>query len=169
MRDSRVESSYRETKRTTKLNKHEKELFVNMLIDQINCEKDLEELKIELSLKEDFNLIDAFGLLDPSARGFVTPTEMREGLLDLGFRPSIDEVHLVFQRFNKDNDGRLKYSEFSESMMPTDPHFARLLGSKRMTYGGRSQGNPFENRTLQKYLKTWEIIIDNEKLSEAAR
>ena len=34
------------------------------MIDLINIEKDIENVKIELSLKEDFNLIDAFGLLD---------------------------------------------------------------------------------------------------------
>jgi hypothetical protein len=30
----------------------------------IHLEKDLERLKVELTLREDFNLIDAFGLLD---------------------------------------------------------------------------------------------------------
>lgn len=38
--------------------------MVSALIDFINLERDLEKLKIDLALKEDFNLIDAFGLLD---------------------------------------------------------------------------------------------------------
>jgi Ca2+-binding EF-hand superfamily protein len=74
----------------------EKEIFVNALIDIVNLEKDLEDIKIELSIKEDFNLIDAFGLLDPHAKGYVSPTELRECLMDIGYRPTMDEVHLMF-------------------------------------------------------------------------
>jgi hypothetical protein len=35
-------------------------------------------MKEVLIHKEDFNLIDAFGMLDESGRGYITPTEMRE-------------------------------------------------------------------------------------------
>lgn len=56
----------------------------------------MEELKIEISLKEDFNLIDAFGILDPSGKGSVTPIELREGLVNLGYRPTMEEVDLLF-------------------------------------------------------------------------
>jgi Ca2+-binding EF-hand superfamily protein len=59
-------------------------------------EKDLENVKIELAVKDDFNLIDGFGLLDHMGKGFVTPTELRDGLRDLGFRPNLDELHLLF-------------------------------------------------------------------------
>jgi len=34
------------------------------LNDLIAIEKDVENIKIELALREDFNLIDAFGILD---------------------------------------------------------------------------------------------------------
>jgi hypothetical protein len=36
----------------------------------------------------------------------------------MGVRCNIDEVHIVFERLNIMGDGMLKYSEFSESMMP---------------------------------------------------
>jgi Ca2+-binding EF-hand superfamily protein len=78
------------------LSRSEQENFANILIDIINFEKDLEDIKVELSLKENFNLIDAFSMLDPSAKGFVSPVELKERLTDLGFRPSIDEIHLIF-------------------------------------------------------------------------
>lgn len=77
-------------------------------------------MKIEVALRDDFNLIDAFGVLDINGKGYITGTELRESLLDLGMRCSMDEVHLVFERLNFLNDGQLKYSEFSESLMPSD-------------------------------------------------
>lgn len=44
--------------------------------------------------------------------------ELRESLNELGLRCNIDEVHLVFEKMNISGDGMLKYSEFSEGMMP---------------------------------------------------
>ncbi len=89
-------------------------------------------MKIEITLKDDYNLIDAFGILDVQGKGFISPVELREALSDLGFKCNIDEIHLVFEKFNTSADGVLKYSEFSESMMPQDQHYARLLGTKKL-------------------------------------
>ena len=49
---------------------------------------------------EDFTMIDAFGLLDEAGKGFITPPELREQLLDFGIRCSIDEIQLLFERYN---------------------------------------------------------------------
>jgi hypothetical protein len=40
--------------------------------------------------------------------------------MDLGFKASIDEINLLFSKINKDDDSRLKYSEYSEAFMPLD-------------------------------------------------
>ena len=88
--------------------------------DFIHLEKDLERLKIEIILRDDYNLIDAFGLLDVQGKGYISPVELREALCELGLKCNIDEIHLVFEKFNSLADGMLKYSEFSEAMMPQD-------------------------------------------------
>jgi Ca2+-binding EF-hand superfamily protein len=46
-------------------------------------EKDLEIQKINLSLREDFNLIDAFGILDEDGRGDLNPQELHVALRKL--------------------------------------------------------------------------------------
>ena len=61
-------------------------IIVNSLIDYINLERDLERVKVSAVIKEDFNLIDAFGLIDFQGKGYVTATEVREALLDMGLR-----------------------------------------------------------------------------------
>ena len=91
---------------------------MSILVEMVRFEKEIERVKIDLVTKDDFNLIDAFGVLDVQGKGFITPTELRESLLDLGLRVNIDEVHLVFDRFNRMEDGELKYSEFSDAFMP---------------------------------------------------
>ena len=86
--------------------------------DFIRLEKDLERQKIEITLRDDYNLIDAFGILDCQGKGYITPVELRESLAELGLKCSMYEIHLVFEKFNTLGDGMLKYSEFSETMMP---------------------------------------------------
>jgi len=46
------------------------------LVKILDLEKDLEKQKIHLSLKCDFNLIDAFRILDPNGVGSVSTQEV---------------------------------------------------------------------------------------------
>ena len=57
--------------------------FVRQLFDMLSFEKDLEVQKINLSLREDFNLIDAFGMLDEEGRGTMSPLELYASLREL--------------------------------------------------------------------------------------
>ena len=44
--------------------------------DSIFLEREQESAKIELSLKPDFNLLDLFRMLDPEAKGYITPADL---------------------------------------------------------------------------------------------
>jgi hypothetical protein len=46
------------------MDKRENRLLIEVFQDFIRLEKDLERHKIEITLRDDYNLIDAFGLLD---------------------------------------------------------------------------------------------------------
>ena len=50
--------------------------FIRCLHEILLFEKDLEVQKINLSLREDFNLIDAFGILDEEGRGEMNTEEL---------------------------------------------------------------------------------------------
>ena len=41
-----------------------KRIIMDAFQDFIHLEKDLDRMKVEITLREDYNLIDAFGLLD---------------------------------------------------------------------------------------------------------
>lgn len=110
----------------------ERRIILDIFSEFLRFEKDIEREKIELTLREDYNLIDAFGILDRESKGYITPVELREALNELGLKCNIDEIHLVFEKFNLLQDGMLRYSEFSEAMMPLDQHYARLLGTKKL-------------------------------------
>ena len=89
-------------------------------------------MKINLSLRDDFNLIDAFGILDEDGKGDINPQELHVALRKLDIPATQEDCYLHFLRFNREVDGLLKYSEFTSAFMPMDQHYARQLGSKRL-------------------------------------
>ena len=48
--------------------------------DLVFLEREVETAKIEVALKADFNLMDAFRLFDTMGRGFITQRDFAEGL-----------------------------------------------------------------------------------------
>jgi Ca2+-binding EF-hand superfamily protein len=63
-----------------------------LLIEHINFEKDLEDAKIELTLREDFNAVHSFSILDLSGKGYLSATELRDSLYNLGIRLTMDDA-----------------------------------------------------------------------------
>ena len=112
----------------------EEAFFLRSLQEILMYEKDLEVQKINLSLREDFNLIDAFGILDEDGKGNLDPQELHVALRKLDIPATQEDCYLLFLRFNREGDGLLKYSEFTSAFMPVDQHYARQLGSKRLQY-----------------------------------
>ena len=98
----------------------------------ILLEKDFEIQKINLSLRDDFNMIDAFGILDEDGKGNLNPQELHVALRRMDIPATQEDCYLIFHRFNRDMDGLLKYSEFTSAFLPVDQHYARQLGSKRL-------------------------------------
>lgn len=104
--------------------------MVKGLKDQITLEKDLENARIDLALKPDFNLMDAFKLFDWDGKGWITLPEFREGLNDLGVVSDYDTVGLLFKRYDRNGDHKIRYSEFADAFTPSSPEYAERL-SKR--------------------------------------
>lgn len=72
------------------------------LKDIIYVERDLESAKIDLALKKDFNLFDAFRMFDTKAIGHITRQDLVEGLrLNLEFREfTHEDIDLFFKVFD---------------------------------------------------------------------
>lgn len=91
----------------------EKELVI-ALNDLLMMENDLEQQKINLSIKPDFNLIDLFRMFDVEAKGYITFEEFRYGLTLFKLYPSTDDIFLLFTRFDSLKQNILRYSEFCD-------------------------------------------------------
>lgn len=58
---------------------------------------------------------------------------------------------MFFAEYDKDRDGRLRYSEFASAFVPEDKYSASILEKR----DANPSGYPFSNRTLTLYKKLW--------------
>lgn len=94
--------------------------IVNIFREQMDMERMIERIKTDLSLRTDFNLIDGFRFFDSDGKSWVAASELKEGLQFLEVFANDDDLALFMKRYDKDGDGRLKYTEFCDSFLPLD-------------------------------------------------
>lgn len=109
-------SSYQHTKPIHEIEKEMATIFKN----QLELERKLERAKVDLSLRTDFNLIDAFRIFDIEGKGWITGQEIKEGLSLFNIFIQPEDISFFMKRYDKDEDGRLRYSEFCDAFLPTD-------------------------------------------------
>ena len=77
-------------------------------------------------------------MIDQAGRGYVTTSELHDVLRDFEYDVhnvyNVDDCKLLFLRYNRECDGMLRYSEFTDAFMPIDRHHSRLLGTKQLKY-----------------------------------
>lgn len=138
--------------------------------NQLELEKNIEKVKIQLSLKTDFNLIDAFRIFNESGTGSASIQDLIHGLKDLGLQVNNDEITLFMARFDQDHDRQLRYSEFCQAFLPQDSFHASLLAKKApLTMYPQSlvpKEQIFYPETTELFLQAWTTHLQNEIQAE---
>lgn len=65
--------------------------------------------------------MEAFNSLDWAKIGTANIDDFRRLLRDSGYYTSNEELFKVMERFDKNKDGRISYSEFVEEVTPKSP------------------------------------------------
>jgi hypothetical protein len=145
----------------------------NIFKTQLEFQTRIERAKVALSLKTDFNLIDAFRIFDRNGLGVATSYDFKAGLAELGLQVSDQELGLFMKRFDKDGDLKLRYSEFCDAFLPSDTFHGSLLAKKApLTMYPQSLmpcGQVFYPETVSMFLHTWTTHIQCEVEAEKLR
>jgi hypothetical protein len=124
----------------------------------LDLERQLERAKIDLSLRTDFNLIDAFRAFDVDGKGWLSSQELQEGLQLFDINCNQDDIYFFMKRYDKDEDNNLKYSEFCDAFLPTDSFHAGLLAKKaplHMHYIQIPREKIFYPETRELFVMAW--------------
>ena len=75
-------------------------------------------MRKRLSKRPGFNIHEAFAAVDSDRNGYITREELKQVLIEYHFYPTDHELSLLIERYDRNRDGRISYSEFSEELMP---------------------------------------------------
>lgn len=101
----------------------------------LNYESNVERMKQELALRPDFNLVDFFGFFDANNAGYCSVEEFLKTLNNLKIFPQENETELFMRRFDRNNLGLLKFSDFCDAFTSTTSEYIELLNQRRPING----------------------------------
>lgn len=102
----------------------------------------------------------------------MTHSDIKEGLNNIGIYPSMDELDLYIKRYDKNNDARLRFAEFTDSIIPLDAYYATLLNRRTSndTRGRLYQRDDcFLGETKIEFKNLWRVHFKIEAYSESLR
>lgn len=149
--------------------------WVDCLLELIAQSRKCEAARMDLACRKDFNLIDAFALLDLDGNGCVSKDQLYSRLR--AFAPEKEmtatDVDLVFKRYNKSEDGRLKFSEFMHFVSPMHEEYAEMVHARKPNKLYDKPRHAFQvfdsGETFNGYIYVLWQVIENERKAEEIR
>ncbi len=99
----------------------------NLMEEQLNDEKKIELMRQDLAVHSDVTVHKVCAQFDPEVKGYVGAVDFLEALRELGLSPDRESVYQVFNRFDRDLDGRLEYADLVDMVMPIEEEYAAVL------------------------------------------
>ncbi len=147
--------------------------MAKVFLDQIFLEKELEHAKCELALKPDFTTIDAFRLFDIEQKGELNITDFVAAFSEIIRLPNtkgqtLDDCYLIFRRYDKDNDGKLNFSEFTDMFLPSSREHSQQLTTRAASYT-TARHVTFNSQTHDQLVRTLKSHYNVEQAHEYLR
>lgn len=164
-------ASYSPSRRYSPMKADDESELVRGFREQIQLENELEDAKNRLALQPDFNVPDAFDLLDRYNLGSLTATELADSLASNGIYTVSEDVFLLVKRYDRNLDGRLNYSEFQDALMPKSASHATSLQLRRAHYSVLRvpRADFFSSYTRELLFKTLRVHFSVEASAENLR
>ena len=105
--------------------------FNDFLKNLMLAETEIENAKINLALKNDFNIENAFRLFEHENRGFLLPEDVLCGLNLLEIYPTELDIKLFMKRFDLKKNNIINYADFFDIFVPFEKEL-RLIVENRI-------------------------------------
>ena len=130
----------------------QKQKFIDYMQQLMQCESKIERMKIDISIRNDFNVEDAFRIFEHNGRGFITEDDLKYGLNALDIYPTAGETHLLLKRFDLQKEGVLNYADFFDMVTPFDKSYRGVVEH-------RSPNSCCSCRCIDMFLLTTRLLL----------
>ena len=130
--------------------------FLKLLME---AETQIEEIKIELAKREDFNCGDAFRIFDKDNKGFLTKDDFKKGLYSIDVIIDDFLIDLIFKRFDLLKKGELNYPDFFDMMVPFEKKYRNEVEKRNEKSFSCEQSLDLLNKETKEILKNVLNII----------
>jgi Ca2+-binding EF-hand superfamily protein len=86
-----------------------------------SVEESAELVRKRLFRRPGFSAHDAFTAVDLDKNGYITRDEFKKVLREYGFYALESELTWLVDRYDRNRDGRISYSEFIDEILPKSP------------------------------------------------
>ena len=138
---------------TENLNNKDIKQFNEFLKLLMEAETEIEEIKIELSKREDFNCGDAFRIFDKCNNGFLTEDDLKKGLCSIGIIVDDFLINLMFKRFDLLKKGELNYPDFFDMMVPFEKKYRNDVEQRNQKSFSYEQSIELLNKETKEIMK----------------
>ena len=101
--------------------------FINFIREIMNIENQIENYKIELSLRSDFNIEDAFKIFELNGRGIINEADLKYGLNLLDIYASDKDIKLIMRRADIRKNNLISYADFFDLIVPFEKNYRNMI------------------------------------------
>ena len=112
-------------------NEYEEKQFIDYLRKAMDLENKIENLKIELSLRCDFNWEEIFRIFELEGRGFLSREDLVLGFNKFDLYPNDLDISLLLKRYDLKNEGFITYPDFFEMIAPFSKYHRLMIENRR--------------------------------------
>ena len=96
----------------------------------MSAESQIEKAKIDLALRTDFNVEDAFRIFELDGRGIVTEADLKYGLSQLDIYATTNDIKLLMRRADIRRTGSLSYGDFFDLVTPFEKDYRSMVENR---------------------------------------
>ena len=104
--------------------------FLDFMREIINIENQIENCKIELALRSDFNVEDAFRIVELNGRGIINEADLKYGLNLLDIYASDKDIKLIMRRGDIRKNNFISYSDFFDLVVPFEKDYRNMIENR---------------------------------------
>lgn len=108
----------------------EEDMFIDYLRIVMNEESNIEKMKIDLALRNDFNVEDAFRIFELNKRDYLTEEDLKYGLSLLDIFSTDQDTKILMKRFDLQGKGVLNYADFFDMIIPYEKDYRTMVENR---------------------------------------